>query len=526
MALSDEGTVEEGPPASIDAEAPEHRREQRLLDELRTAEHRVAGALNRVARLEFIGPFLPRRFHEFLYHRRNILICVLAALVTYVALQGQEPLLQRTMAVFVFAASSWLLEALPLYITGLSIPMLLALAGVLEPDEAFRPFAHQVIFLMIGGLVLAQAIQRHGLDRRIAYATLIWSRGSIDRLVLLVMLVTAFMSMWMSNTAAVAVLLPVMFSIMAALPEDRVNLRWKLLLGLTIASTIGGMAMLTGSPPNLIAAAALDDARAAGGGGFGFAEWAVYGLPVSLLSVLAVFLVLRWRYPSPDARLDVEAIARQRREAGPLNWNQKTVVGVFAATIFLWFSGGAVEEWLGLPPSISSAAMVSIVSIVALSALGLLDMKDVHEVRWEIIFLLGGGLVLGEALMVSGAAERMGSWVAGGSAGLPLIAVVGVFLALTVLLTNFISNTATAAILVPIALQTASALGADPTPFLIGIGLAASIAFITPVGTASTAIVYSTGMLPKGVLLRNGLVAAAVTALVVLAMVWLLSLAT
>jgi di/tricarboxylate transporter len=153
-------------------------------------------------------------------------------------------------------------------------------------------------------------------------------------------------------------------------------------------------------------------------------------------------------------------------------------------------------------------------------------MKDVHEVRWEIIFLLGGGLVLGEALMVSGAAERMGSWVAGGSAGLPLIAVVGVFLALTVLLTNFISNTATAAILVPIALQTASALGADPTPFLIGIGLAASIAFITPVGTASTAIVYSTGMLPKGVLLRNGLVAAAVTALVVLAMVWLLSLAT
>jgi di/tricarboxylate transporter len=120
----------------------------------------------------------------------------------------------------------------------------------------------------------------------------------------------------------------------------------------------------------------------------------------------------------------------------------------------------------------------------------------------------------------------MGSWVAGGSAGLPLIAVVGVFLALTVLLTNFISNTATAAILVPIALQTASALGADPTPFLIGIGLAASIAFITPVGTASTAIVYSTGMLPKGVLLRNGLVAAAVTALVVLAMVWLLSLAT
>lgn len=473
-----------------------------------------------MARIEWQTLPRIRHFHEFWYSKRSILVCVLAALVTFVLLWQQDATLRATMTVFVFAACAWLLEPIPLYMTGLAVPMLLVLMGVFDPDEAFRPFSNSVIFLMIGGLVLAQALQKHGLDHRIAYATLLWSRGRIDRLVLLMMLVTAFLSMWMSNTAAVAVLLPVTFSVMAALPPERENLKWKLLLGLTLSSILGGMAMLTGTPPNLIAADAL-----AGYDTFDFARWALIGLPVSMLSLLAIFYVLKRRYPSPDITLDLEAVRRQRDEAGPLSRDQRAVLAIFAITILMWFFGANVERMLDLPPSLSSAAIVSIISVVMLSVMGLLDMEDVHEVKWEIIFLLGGGLVLGEALLASGAAERMGSFIADAGSGMPVVAIVAIFVVLTVVLTNFISNTATAAILVPIGLQTAEAMGIAPTAFVMAIGLSASIAFVTPVGTPSVALVYSTGKLPKRFLFTNGAIAAVITAALVLVAVWLAFLA-
>ena len=189
-----------------------HHRAEELKHRLIEIESEVAGAIHRVRRLEWVHVPRPKRLHDFIYNQRNFLITVAVALLTYGITYQQPEVIRRTLAVFVFAASSWLLEVFPIAITGLTIPVLLTLLGVFEVGEAFAPFSHPVIFLFIGGLVMGQSMKRHGLDKRLALAMLAWSKGRVDRLVLFVMLGTAALSMWMSNTVAVAVLLPVILS--------------------------------------------------------------------------------------------------------------------------------------------------------------------------------------------------------------------------------------------------------------------------------------------------------------------------
>jgi sodium-dependent dicarboxylate transporter 2/3/5 len=498
-------------------EQEEHGRENGLLHRLEDLEDGISQVLHHVTRLEWVKVGRPRRLHQFAYDRRGIILCALAGAAAYVLTQGQPEEVRRVMAIFVFTAGCWLLEVFPISITGLLVPVLLAFAGTFSVEEAFAPFAHPVVFLFIGGLVLGESMRSHGLDRRIAFAMLTWSRGNINRLVLVVMLGVAVLSMWMSNTVAIAVLLPVVLSVLGALPESLVHVRRKILIGITIATTLGGMMMLTGSTPNLIAAAALESEQP-----FGFAQWAYYGLPVGMACLAVSYLVLSRRYPSPDMTLDIGAVEEQRREAGPMDIKQRGVVYVFGLTIFLWFFGGPVEAWLGLPPSISSAALVSILAVLVMFGLGLLEMKDVRNVRWEIIFLLGGGLALGNAMLQSGSAEWIGTSIAGADAYVPPPVIVLLFIGLTLVFTNFISNTATAAVLVPIAIKTADQLAVDPTVFVMAVGLSASIAFVTPVGTPSTAMVYATGLLPRRYLINNGVLVATICVVIILAAVWLL----
>ena len=480
-------------------------------------ENEFAGAIHKVARIEWIHVPRTKRLHDFIYDQRNLLIAIAAAVITYGITYEQPEVIRRTMAVFVFAALSWLLEVFPIAITGLTIPVLLTLLGVFDVNEAFAPFSHPVIFLFIGGLVMGQSMKRHGLDKRLALAMLSYSKGRIDRLVLFVMLGTAALSMWMSNTVAVAVLLPVILSIVASMPKDLVNLRSKILVGMTISTTLGGMMMLTGSTPNLIAAAALEAEQP-----FGFSQWAYYGFPVGMICLLATFLILRARYPSPDVTLDMKAVDRQREELGPMTTRQKQVIYVFGLVIFLWFFGNPMEAWLGLQPSISSAAIVSIIGVLIMGGISLLDMEDVHNIQWEIIFLLGGGLLLGKAISESGVAALFASAIASTQTYVPTVTIVLLFILLTVIFTNFISNTATAAFLVPIAIQFALELGIDPTIPVMAVGMAASVAFITPVGTPSTAMIYATGELPRRFLISNGVLSAVAAIVIILVSVWFL----
>jgi sodium-dependent dicarboxylate transporter 2/3/5 len=466
--------------------------------------------------VEWITYTTPRRLHNFIYSRKNLLLTLIIALVAYFATSGQVEIVRRTIATFVFAAGCWIFEVFPLPITGLMIPTLLTLLGVFSPKDAFSPFSHSIIFLMIGGLVLGQSITKHGLDKWIALNLLTYSKGRIDRLVFLVMFTTAFLSMWMSNTVAIAVILPVILAMLTAMPEELSNLRNKILLGLTTSTSIGGMAMVTGSTPAMMAVAFLGEDLP-----FGFIHWAYYGLPVSLIALLIAFLILRQMYPSPNMTINLDAIIVQKKQIGQLTISQKKVVLIFSGTILLWFMGSQMELWLGLPASISSAAMVSILAILTMFGLELLDLNDLKSIQWELMFLVGGGILLGEAMIVSDAAGIISNTIASVQ-GITPTTLILMFSLISLVLTNFISNSASAAILLPIAIDAAMVLGVTPVPFVMSIALSATIAFITPIGVPSTAMIYSTGHISKGTLIKTGIIIAIPTLLMTLIAVWIL----
>lgn len=466
-------------------------------------------------RIEWIVYTTPRKLHKILRSKRGFLLALAIAFVAYFVTAGQPELVRRALATFVFAAGCWALEVFPLPITGLMIPVALTLLGIFQPKDAFTPFSNSIIFLMLGGLVLGQSIRKHGLDKWIGYSLLTYSRGSIDRLVLLVMSATAFLSWWMSNTVAIAVILPIILSIMNAMPQKLVNLRKKLLLGASVSASIGGMAMLTGSTPAMIAAALLGESRP-----FGFLQWAYYGLPVSMISLAAAFLILKRTYPSPKLTLDLDAVIEQKKQNERLTASQRRVIAIFSGTVVLWFMGSQMESWLGLPASVSSAAIVSILAVLTMFGLNLLDLKDLQQIQWELIFLVGGGILLGEAMIVSGAAGVMSNSIASLQGSYPTVFILLAMSLISLVLTNFISNSATAAILVPIAIDTAGSLGIAPVPLVVATALSATIAFITPIGVASTALVYSTGQISKGELIKAGVSIAIPTLLIALLIVW------
>uniref|UniRef100_A0A832IJY2 SLC13/DASS family transporter n=1 Tax=Fervidobacterium pennivorans TaxID=93466 RepID=A0A832IJY2_FERPE len=462
-------------------------------------------------RIEWIAYTTPRKIHEFIYSRRNLLAVVIISFVTYFASVGQTEIIRRTLAAFVFTAGCWILEVFPLPITGLMIPLLLTLLGVFEPKEAFAPFSNQIIFLMIGGLVLGQSVKKHGLDKLIAYNMLVYSRGSIDRLVLLAMIITGFLSMWMANTVAIAVILPVVLSILNAIPKELSNVRIKMLLAVSISASIGGMAMLTGSTPAMIAAAFLVQRRP-----FSFIDWAYYSLPVSLLSLTVAFLILKQVYPSTKIKLNIDSVIEQKKQFEHLTAQQKKVILIFSATIFLWFMGSQIEVWLGLPASISSAAIVSILAVLAMFGFNLLDLRDLQTIQWELIFLVGGGILLGEAMIASGTAGKISSLIAS-LHGLSTPIIILLLSVISLALTNFISNSATAAIMIPITIETSAILGFNLVPFVVAVALSATAAFITPIGAPSTALVYATGEVPKRKLIKTGaLIAIPVLTIIIL----------
>lgn len=468
-------------------------------------------------RVEWLTFTMPRKLNSFIYSKRNLLVAIIIAVASYFLISGQPEIVRRVVATFTFAAGCWVLEVFPLPITGLMIPVVMSLLGVFSPQQAFAPFSNSIIFLMIGGLVLGQAIKKHGLDRWIGYNLITYSQGKIDRLILLTMLVTAFLSMWMSNTVAIAVILPVALSILTAIPEQLVNLRKKMLLGISISTSIGGMAMLTGSTPAMIAVALLGQEN-----NFGFLQWAYYGLPVSLSSLAIAFLILKRMFPSPKLTLNIGEVLAQKRLTERFSNSQKRVISIFLGTIILWFMGGQIEQMLGMSASISSAAMVSIMAVLVMFGSNLLDLRDLQSIQWELIFLVGGGLLLGEAMIASGAAGQISGALFSFNSVAPLIVLPLLFGVISLILTNFISNSATGAMMIPIAIETSRLLGISPVPFVMAVALSAIIAFITPVGVPSTALVYSTGRVSKGELIKAGVAIALPTLMVSLLAVWLL----
>jgi sodium-dependent dicarboxylate transporter 2/3/5 len=427
-----------------------------------------------------------------------------AALAALVYASAPPPDALRTgLAIFVLVGGLWMTQALPLSVTALLVPLLAVLAGLMDLRTALASFAHPIIFLFLGGFALAAALQQQGLDRRLAQAVLRLAAGRRSRAVALLFGLTALLSMWISNTATAAMMLPLALGLLA--DDDGPRERAFVLLGVAYSASIGGIGTLVGSPPNAIAAAQA---------GIGFAEWMRIGVPLVLLMLPlmagVLFLVLRPRLAAAGApvrpdRPDRPGLPASPEAGGPLTRPQRITVAVFGLAAAGWIGAAPLGRALGISADVDSA--VAVAAVIALVAGGAIGWPEIERrTHWGVLLLFGGGLALSAVMAASGASQFLAGALTDALHGAPTVLLLLGVVAFVVFLTELVSNTASAALLVPIFLGVAAALGLPPPLFAAAIAVSASCAFMLPVATPPNAIVYATDEVPQATMMRCGLV--------------------
>ncbi len=433
----------------------------------------------------------------------------------------------RMAAVLSLVVVLWLTEALPLAVTALLGPALAVVLQVASAREALAPFADPIIFLFIGGFVLAQAMFVHGVDRRIAYTALSMPAvgTSASRVLLVYGAVCTGISMWISNTATTAMMFPIGLSIVAHLgrtgtrPAELRKFALAMMLMTSFGASIGGIATPVGTPPNLIGIGMLEKIA---GIDISFFSWMAIGVPIVLLlfGILFVeFYVTSVRGLRPAAG-STDLVAQELARLGPLSRGERNVLIAFALTVLLWVTPGFLAM-AGLDDSAVAhgyAASVpeGIAAIIGATLLFLLPVDwrarrftltwdEAARIDWGIVFLYGGGLAMGALAFDTGLARAMGDGLTRWLPSQSTVALTMMFTAAAIVLSETASNTASANMIVPIAIAVCQAAGIRPLEPVLGATLGASMGFMMPISTAPNAIVYSSGYIPIGQMMRHGL---------------------
>ena len=415
---------------------------------------------------------------------------------------------RKGMALLVFIGCLWLTEALPLAVTALLVPLVALLLGLpgLTTTQALAPFADPIVVLFFGGFALATALRTQHLDRKMAQSLMRLAGGHLGRTLGLLLLATALLSQGISNTATAAVMLPLAMGMVGSLDpqRDRATLAF-VLLSVAYTASLAGLGTVVASPPNAIAA------RAAG---LDFVDWLWIGLPLVLLLVPLMVAVLWWVL-RPELNRHIE-VTSDEIPWTPARWR---TLGVFAFAVAGWVFGAAPLKAMGIQ---SPDSVVALAAAVAVVALGVTSWREVvRHTDWGVLILFGGGLALGELLGSTGASLALGQWVAGALNGQAVWLVLLVVAAFMVLLSEFASNTAAAALLVPVFAAVAEPLGLPSTVLIVVVALAASCGFALPVATPPNALVFGTGLVGSRQMLRAGLALDATCIAVVTAWGWL-----
>ena len=434
----------------------------------------------------------------------------------------------RLAAILAMMVVLWVTEALPLAVTALIGPLLTIVLGVAPARTAFAPFADPIIFLFIGSFMLAESMFVHGLDRRIAFGALS-SRmvgSSPVRILLAFGGVSALISMWISNTATTAMMFPIGLSIVAHLTHGREReagsreFAVAMMLICAFGASIGGIATPIGTPPNLIGIGMLNRIV---GADITFFRWMLLGLPI--VALLLGFLIVYFYFRSvrgldlDTTRTDI--IADELRRLGPISRGQRNTLIAFGVTVGLWLFPGVLAI-LGLGQSTFARAYGAAIpeSVAAMTGAVLLFLLPVQwrarqftlkweeavRIDWGIILLFGGGLAMGELAFTTGLAESMGRGI---TSVLPVhseAALTILFTAVAIVMSEAASNTASANMIVPIAIAVSQAAGVDPLQPALGATLGASMGFMMPISTPPNAIVYSSGHVPITAMIKHGIV--------------------
>ena len=412
-----------------------------------------------------------------------VIILILAWIAYYLPIPGLTEASRICLMIFVGAAGFWVTEAIPPFATAivvvvLNIYLLGQPGGPLGLDESgltdsyrifLSPLASPVLVLFFGGFIMAMAANKHGLDLTLAKA-FIKPFGTKPKMVLLgVILTTAIFSMFMSNTATTAMMFAI-FTPLFSHFEDRDAFKKALILSIPFAANIGGMGTIIGTPPNAVAASVLNEL----GYSVSFIKWMVIGVPVVIIMLAILWFLLLKLFHPKEKKFEILF-----PEKADMTWDLLTVMWTFGITVFLWIT----EPIHGIP-----AAVVALLPIMIFTIFSIIGPEDLKKIEWNVLILVAGGLTLGIAMNKTGLSEILVSQITWEN--IPTLAVVGMFIIVTMLMSNFMSHTSASNLLIPIITSIAVIA---PTLGAVLVALASSLAMSLPISTPPNAIAFSTG---------------------------------
>ncbi len=466
------------------------------------------------------------------FHKKNIGLILGFLLFLFILLftdlEPGKPAITRTFAVAGLMAVWWITEALPLSVTALLPVILFPLLGVLDGKEVSEAYFNHIIFIFIGGFIMALAIEKWNLHKRIALRILLWIGTSPGRILFGCMLATSLLSMWISNTATAMMMIPIVSSIIieieGSLSKNEISdYSTGLLLGIAYSASVGGIATLVGTPPNLICVRVMNilypDAPE-----IMFNQWILFALPVTIVMFFIIWLLLKLLFIKKIRITDLSknSIRNQYINMGKLSYEEKAVFILFILLALLWifrpgfkFNSFTIPGWASLfnyskylndgTVAVFVAVLLFIIPSKTNNNGRLMDWKTANKLPWNIVILFGGGFALAMGFEKSG----LSLWLANKltqNLNINPIFYILIIVALMTFLTELTSNTASTQMLLPVFASMAVGLKLNPILFVIPVTLAASFAFMLPTATPPNAIIFGTNRVRIGNMIRTGFI--------------------
>ena len=458
---------------------------------------------------------------------------ICALLVWFTPIAGLSPEAHKLLAIMTLVALWWITEPIPIPVTSMVGPTLCVICGVVKMKEAFAAFANPMIFLFMGGFIIAKAMMVNGLDKRIAYGiiSMKWVGDCPRRIFLAIGLACMLCSGWISNTATAAMMFPIALGLLEAIREmmaangKTINLRtYKYATGLMLmtayACSIGGVLTPIGTPPNIIMLGFLSEMCDIH---VSFFQWMVWGLVAMIAYFIIAYIVLARMFPSDVEHIEgaQDFIRGKVKELGNWTTAQKNTLFAFLVAVILWVTPGFLNIFLGTQSEVLTAynrlfpeaiaAMIGALLLFFLpvdhkwSRMTLTWSDAVKGVEWGTLLLFGGGLAMGGMMYSTGLSEWIGAQIISMMGGEPSeLLLVAVFCVMSLLLSELTSHTAATNMIGPLAIGAALSAGFSPVPVAVGVALSASLGFMLPVSTPPNAIVYASGYIPITKMIKTG----------------------
>ncbi len=464
---------------------------------------------------------------------RTRLFGLIGGLLTFIVMlalpapAGMETTAWHVAAMTVLMAIWWMTEALPLTVTAL-LPFLLVPAfGVMDANAIAKEYYSPILFLILGGAFLALAIERVGLHRRLALALLKRAAPTATGLLFAFMAATALLSMFISNTSTALIMVPIALAVVRAggiREGETEGFAGAVMMGIAFAASIGGLGTLVGSPTNAIAAGLIEKAL---GLRISFLDWMIYGVPVVLLATPAAMVIVARVQRLSAHPFDGQGAAAALGKQAIWSTAERRVVPVFLLVLVAWIA----QPWLEplLPKGALTDGTIAVAGSLLLFVLPdgtgrpLLVWKEADRAPWGVIMMFGGGLALAAAITASGLAAWLGAVLAP-LGSIPTIALAAIIVALTVLITEFASNVATASGIMPVLAALIAATGVDPILLALPVAMAASWGFMLPSGTGPNALAWATGHIALPRMLKAGLALDIIGVPLLIGVIWAIAM--